>query len=307
MRRASCTMLAALLLLGLPAAGQTPPATPPVIEVVEPTPEPAAPAAPPEAAEGQPALDYRIGTGDVIEIDVFGNDDLSRTATVQTNGSITLPLLGEVPVAGQSEREVATRLTELLGKDYLVNPQVEVRIKEYRSQFVSVVGEVQGPGRKPLKGRTRLIDALVEAGGLNTRASGEVIVTRINGSFPDGGSTLTVRLGGALTPENQRLIETLLVSGDIITASTRQYVTVEGEVQRPGRYPIEGELTVSGAVSAAGGLTRFGSSDVRIRRVDPATGKTEILQANMKAIRKGKQTDTLLLPNDFVTVPRRLF
>jgi polysaccharide export outer membrane protein len=303
MRRLLVTLAGSVLLSGTSFAQ---------VVVVEPTPVAPAPEAAPAAqapgeVEQQSPFDYRIGAGDILEIDVFGNDDLSRTATVQTNGTITLPLLGEVPVVGQTEREAATHLTELLAKDYLVNPQVEVRIKEYRSQFVSVVGEVQSPGRKALKGRTRLIDAMVEAGGLNTRASGEIIVTRINGTFPDGATALTVHLGGTLTPENQRLIETLLVSGDMITASTRQYVTVEGEVQRPGRYPIEGELTVSGAVSTAGGLTRFGGSDVRIRRVNPATGQTQILEANLKAIRKGKQPDTTLLPNDFVSVARRLF
>ena len=59
-----------------------------------------------------------------------------------------------------------------------------------------------------------------------------------------------------------------LRNGDIITASPKYYVTVEGEVSRPGRYAIDGDLTVSGAISPAGGLTRFGSSDVKVRRVD---------------------------------------
>jgi polysaccharide export outer membrane protein len=264
--------------------------------------DPAA-SAPPESAS--PRAEYTIGAGDILEIEVFGNDDLSRTATVQTNGGISLPLLGEVAVADLTPRDAAARLTELLGRDYLVNPQVEVRIREYRSRYVSIVGEVQRPNRYALKGRLRLIDALVEAGGLSPRASGEVAVTRISGTFGHGEPTLHVRLGGPLTPETQRLIETELVNGDIVTASTRHYVTVEGEVQRPNRYPIEDELTVTGAVTLAGGLTRYGSSDLKIRRLDPASGKTEILEADLKAIRKGKQVDVILQPNDTVTVSRR--
>lgn len=273
-----------------------------------PTPAPL-PAASPLGAtvqqQGEP--DYLIGPGDVIEVDVFGNDDLSRTATVQTNGTVTLPLLGDVAVSGLAARAIAEKLKDLLGRDYLVNPQVEVRIKDYLSQFVSVVGEVQVPGRKPIKGRTRLIDALVEAGGFNTRASGEVVVTRISGAFPGGSHVLTVRLGGTLTPEGQRAIESPLVSGDIISASPREYVTVEGEVQRPNRYPIDGELSVTGALSLAGGLTRFASSDVKVRRLDPQTGQIQIREVDLKAIRKGKEPDLVLMPNDVISVARRIF
>jgi polysaccharide export outer membrane protein len=282
--------------LGLSLAAQAAPA-PAALALSTPTPA--------ETPEGAP--DYTIGAGDVLEIEVFGNDDLSRTATVQTNGTISLPLLGDLVVAGLSIREAAARLTELLGRDYLVNPQVEVRIKDYLSQYVTVVGEVQTPGRKPLKGRTRLIDALVEAGGVNSRASGEVILTRTSGVFPDGSRTLSVRLGGALTPDNEALLQTVLKNGDVVTASPRQFVVVEGEVQKPNRYAVDGDLTVTAAISLAGGLTRFGSSDVKIRRVNPATGKTEILEASLKAIRKGKQADVALLPNDTVTVSRRIF
>jgi polysaccharide export outer membrane protein len=82
---------------------------------------------------------------------------------------------------------------------------------------------------------------------------------------------------------------------------------VEGEIVRPGRYPIEGELTVTGAISTAGGLTRFGSNNLRVRRVDPTTGQTKILEVDLKAVRNGKQPDLVLLSNDVVSVPRRVF
>jgi polysaccharide export outer membrane protein len=252
--------------------------------------------------------DYRIGPGDVLEITVFDNDDLSRAPTVQTSGAIALPLLGEVPVAGLSVAEVKEKLTALLGRDYLVNPQVEVRVKEYQSQFVSVVGEVNSPGRKPLRGRTRLIDLLIEAGGFTPRASGEVVITRLQGEFDGGGKTLRLRLAsGPLTPKDQISLEVPLQDGDLVTASPKYYVTVEGEVAHPSRYPIEGELTVTGAISLAGGLSRFGSNDVKVRRVDPETGKTTILEVDLKEVRNGKAEDPRLSANDVITVPRRRF
>ena len=267
--------------------------------------EPAPPATAPSPVA---APDYRVGPGDVLEVTVFGNEDLSRTSTVQTSGVIALPLLGEVGVAGLTLPEVQRKLTTLLARDFLVNPQVEVKVKEYQSQFVSVVGEVNSPGRKPLRGKTRLIDVLVEAGGFTPRASGDVQIARREGSFEGGAKILRMRLSGAApSPQDQVNLEVLLRNGDLITALPKYYVTVEGEIVRPGRYPIEGELTITGAISTAGGLTRFGSSNLKVRRVDPETGQTRILDVDLKAVRKGKEPDLVLLSNDVISVPRRLF
>jgi polysaccharide export outer membrane protein len=259
--------------------------------------------APPKTAAG----DYRVGPGDVLDVTVLGNNDLSRTATVQPSGTITLPLLNDVPVGGLTVPEIQRKLTSLLGRDFLVNPQVEVRVKEYQSQFVLVVGEVNAPGRKPLRGASRLIDILVDAGGLNARASGDIAITRVEGAFEGGVKTLRLRLGGQFSVQDYVTLELPLRNGDIITALPRSYVTVEGEVQHPGRYPIEGDLTVTGAVSMAGGLTRFGSNDVKLRRIDASTGKVSITEVDLKAVRKGRKPDPPVAANDVISIPRRLF
>jgi polysaccharide export outer membrane protein len=268
-----------------------------------------APVSPPAPSPSpSPAADeYRVGPGDILDVVVFGNDDLSRAAPVQTDGTVNLPLLGEVPVAGLTVAEAQRKVTSLLARDYLVKPQVEVRVREYQSQAVTVLGEVNSPGRKVLKGRTRLIDVLVESGGFTPRASGEVSLSRSDGTFAGGAATLTLRLGGALDPVQRVNLEVLLRNGDIVTASPKAYVTVEGEVNRPGRYTIDEDLTVTGAVTLAGGLTRFGSNDLRVRRIDPKSGKVQILEVDLKAVRKGKVPDLKLLGNDVVTVSRRLF
>jgi polysaccharide export outer membrane protein len=152
------------------------------------------------------------------------------------------------------------------------------------------------------------VDVLVEAAGFTPRASGEVVITRSDGSFEGGANTLRLRLqGGAPSPQDRINLEIALRHGDVVTASQKYYVTVEGEVARPGRYVIENDLTVTGAISSAGGLTRYGSSDVKVRRVDPQTGTTRILEVKLKAVRNGKQADLPLLPNDVISVSRRLF
>ncbi|HEY6547362.1 MAG TPA: polysaccharide biosynthesis/export family protein, partial [Vicinamibacteria bacterium] len=169
-------MSAMLEVLLVVALAQTPPPPPYTT--------PAPMAAPAEAGAARPTPpEYRVGAGDVLELVVFGNEDLTRTPTVQPSGVIALPLLGEVPVGGLTVAEVQRKLTTLLARDFLVNPQVEVKVKEYQSQSVSVVGEVNSPGRKPLRGRTRLIDVLLEAGGFRPTASGEIVITRNEGTF----------------------------------------------------------------------------------------------------------------------------
>ncbi|HYN01398.1 MAG TPA: polysaccharide biosynthesis/export family protein [Vicinamibacteria bacterium] len=291
-------MIATLVLLALLQA--PPPAETPAA--------PGAPAAVPATVPATPG-DYEVGPGDVIEVAVYGNDDLSRIPTVQTNGSISLPLLGEVQVAGLTVAEVQRKITNLLAKDYLVNPQVEVKVRDYNSQYVSVVGEVNSPGRKPLRGKTRLIDLLSEGGGFKPTASGEVMITRTDGEFEGGGKSITVRITRSASPSMQDLVnlELQLKTGDIITAFPKSFVTVDGEVTRPGRYAIESDLTVTGAISLAGGLTRFGSNGVRLRRTDPVDGKVKIIEVDLKDVRNGKKPDVPLLPNDVISVSRRVF
>jgi polysaccharide export outer membrane protein len=289
-----------LLLLQVPPPADPAPAAPEPPAVAAPAPAPAPPDAP---ATGE----YGVGPGDVLEVNVIGNDDLSRIPTVQTNGAITYPLLGEVQVAGLTVAEIRRKLTNLLEKDYLVKPQVEVKVREFNSQYVSVVGEVNSPGRKPLRGRTRLIDALLESGGFKASASAEVMITRTEGEFEGGRKTITVRISSQATLQDQINLELPLRNGDIITALPKSYVTVDGEVNRPGRYAIEADLTVTGAISLAGGLTRFGSGSVKLRRTEPESGKVSILDVDLKDVRNGKKPDVPLLPNDVVSVPRRVF
>jgi polysaccharide biosynthesis/export protein len=273
-------------------------------------------AAPPAASVAPPSVeirddtesDYRVGAGDIVDVVVLGNQDLSRSAAVQTNGTIVLPLLGEVKVASLSVAEIKNKLTSLLARDYLVKPQVEVHVKEYASQFVTVLGEVNTPGRRPLRGRTRLLDVLLDVGGFTPRASGEVTISRLEGTFSGGEKALRIRLGTSTpTAQDQVNLDVPLRHGDLITASQKYYVTVEGEVARPGRYVLEPDLTVSGVISIAGGLTRYGSSSVKVRRMAPDSPTPTFLKVGLKDIRNGKQPDLPLQANDVVTVGRRLF
>ena len=130
-------------------------------------PAPAASAAAPVATKPivQGTRDYRIGPEDLIEIQVFGVDQLTRTVRVNSRGNVSLPLIGTVQVGGLTGSEAEAAIVSRLAESYLQDPQVSLFIKEYTSQRVVVEGAVNKPGVYPLRGNTSLLQTLAMAGG----------------------------------------------------------------------------------------------------------------------------------------------
>lgn len=121
---------------------------------------------------------YRIGPLDVLDISVFKVADLSKSVQVSDAGTINLPLVGEVPAAGRTARDVEQDLTRLFGGKYLQNPQVTVFIKEYNSQRITVEGAVKKPGVYPIQGQMTLLQSIATANGLEQASDLTVIVFR---------------------------------------------------------------------------------------------------------------------------------
>ena len=122
-----------------------------------------------EAAEG----DHKIAPLDIIMIDVVGEKDLSKELRVSTSGTITFPFLGSIEVKGKTPAEVENLLKGKLGKDYLVDPQVIITVKEYRSRTVSVIGQVNKPGliALPAEQKLGILEAIGQAGDLAKSAN----------------------------------------------------------------------------------------------------------------------------------------
>jgi len=114
--------------------------------------------------------EYRIAVNDILDISVYGEPDLTKTVRVSPEGTITYPLIGNIKAVGLTTQELQNRLTELLMKDYIVNPQVTVFIKEYAKVYV--LGQVKNPGAYELKSGLTVIGAIAMAGGLTDIASG---------------------------------------------------------------------------------------------------------------------------------------
>ncbi|WP_081446211.1 polysaccharide biosynthesis/export family protein [Hyphomicrobium denitrificans] len=156
---------------------------------------------------------YKIGPLDLLDVTVFRVPELSKTVQVAAAGTINLPLVGEVPAAGRTARDVERDLTKRFGGKFLQSPQVNVTIKEYNSQRVTIDGAVKKPGVYPIRGETSLLQLIATAEGLTDTAQTEIAVFR----KADGKSQAAkfdldqIRSGNAKDP--------VIVEGDLIVVS----------------------------------------------------------------------------------------
>ena len=262
----------------------------------------------PLAAQEKFTQEYRVGPKDLLEISVFGADELSRTVRVSEDGKVSLPLLGEVLVDGLTKSELEKKLAGLLGEKYVQNPQVTVFIREYQSKRVSVLGAVEKPGPYQLLGRQTLMQIVSEAGGLTRDAGSDIIIIR---QLPDGTST-SLRISiDELFLKGDAKLNVPLEAGDIVNIPVDKIVAVYvfGQVKNPGALQVKKSAVPSllQAIAQAGGFTdRASRGGVVIKRKDE-TGKEKEIKVNVRSILNNKQKDIPLLENDTVYVPESLF
>src|SRR5690606_15190952 len=127
--------------------------------------------------------DYRIGAQDLLQITVFGLKDFDREVRVNSNGQISLPLVGVVKAGGVTIPELERSIEEKLKDGFLQDPQVSVFVKEFTSQRVTLEGALKKPGVYPITGRTTLLQAIAMAEGLDDLADlqGVVIFRTVKG------------------------------------------------------------------------------------------------------------------------------
>jgi len=254
------------------------------------------------------ATDYKVGPKDLLEISVFGLDELNKTVRISEEGKITLPLLGEVEVEGLTKAELERKLSQLLEEKYLQNPQVTVFIREYQSKRVSVLGAVPNPGTYELLGRQTLLQIISKAGGLTQDAGKEIIVIR---QQEDGTSTSLKISIEDLIQKGDPTLNIPMQLDDIINIPIDKivHVYVFGQVKQPGALEVKKSNipTLLQAIAQAGGFSeRASKGAVLIKRIDEE-GKEIKIKVNVKAIIKGKRKDIQLKENDVVYVPETIF
>jgi polysaccharide export outer membrane protein len=241
------------------------------------------------------AGDYGLGSGDLVRITVYDQPDLTTETRVAESGSVLFPLIGEVPVAGVTASEASSRIAKALEKGgFIKNPQVNLVVLEFRGQEVSVLGQVNRPGRFPMQKASKLTDVLALAGGATTiGADTLVLITQREGKaerrvidmstlFSDGGQAHNLDVS----------------NNDILYVPREPRFYIYGEVQRPGSFRLERNMTVVQALSVGGGLTLRGTQKgMQILRRD-SDGQLQTLGANLADV---------LMPDDVIYVKESLF
>ncbi|MEQ1558614.1 MAG: polysaccharide export protein EpsE [Methyloglobulus sp.] len=221
------------------------------------------------------SADYAIGPDDSLRITVYGYDDIKTETRVSADGRITFPLVGEVQVAGKSTFEVERELASLLIKGgFILDPQVTVMVMDYKSQQVSVLGQVGKPGRYALESASTLVDLIAMAGGITPLGDDKALIARKNAAGEVTKQEIDLR---QMLESSEKAQLFAMQQGDIVYVPKAPMFYIYGEVLKPGSYRIEPKLSVAQALSLGGGLTPRGTErGIMVKRSDKNGKITEI-------------------------------
>jgi polysaccharide export outer membrane protein len=197
--------------------------------------------------------DYRLGPGDVIRINVFNYPEMTTETRIRQTGRITFPLLGEVDLDGLTVAAAEARIADRLRRGgYIAEPHVTLGVLQFRSREVTVLGEVNHPGKYALERPGRILDLLALAGGLITAEAADTVTL-----LRRDGSKVTIDVAALLEGDVRQNLA--IQGGDTLLVPKAPKFYVYGEVQRPGAYRLERGMSVTRAISLAGGLTPRGA------------------------------------------------
>ena len=272
------------------------------------------------SVDSQGIRNYLLGPGDVLEVRVFGQQDLSSTVEVDADGNISsLPFL-EKPIRAQcrSDRDVQKDIAAAYAK-YIKSPQVSVRVTDRKSrQPATISGAVRQPMQVVMMREVRLHELLTKAGGWTDRASGTIQIMHTqpemcpsdgavfqNAALQDKGN-----FGIAIFKINDLKLgkeeaDPFIRPGDIVIVTEGDPVYVTGSVNNPRELVIRDQLTLARAIAMAAGPQRLAkTSEVHIYRQREGQAGQDDLKFNYDEIRKGKAADPELKAFDIVHVPQ---
>lgn len=309
MKRSS-VLVAILLSLTLPA----------LVRAQEQQSAPSAPPAfsQPSSVDSQGIRNYLLGPGDVIDVRVFGQPELSAMVEIDSDGNVSsLPFLeSPIPAKCRTEKALQKDIAAAYGK-YIKNPQVSVRISERKSrQPATVFGAVRQPTRVQMQRKVRLNELVVVSGGFTERASGTIQILHTEPlmcpqpgeeaeAAPIDGTKIPfqiVKLSElkAGKPEANPVIR----PGDYVMVTEAEPVYITGSVVSPQGIFLRDQLTLSRALAMVGGVRKEAkSSEVRIYRQKPGAQNQELIKVDYAAIKKNQKPDFFLEAFDIVEVP----
>jgi len=277
----------------------------------------------PPPAPQAPGLDvqgiktYLLGPGDVVDIRVFGQPDLSSTAQVDGDGNLSsLPFLDKpIKAKCRTDKDVQTDIAAAYGK-LIKNPQVSVRIAERNSrQPATVFGAVRQPTRVEMRRKVRLNELMAVSGGFTERASGTIQILHTEPLMcPEPGEEAEAKpIDGTKIPlqivkiselrSGQTQANPVIRPGDYILVTEAEPVYITGAVLSPGGIYLRDQLMLSRALAMVGGPRKEAKlSDVKVYRQIPGSANQEVIHVDVAAIRKNEKPDFVLQPYDVIEV-----
>lgn len=250
----------------------------------------------PAAAQKESLL---IGPGDLIQVDVLDTPEMEQQVRVTDEGNAPLAYVGNVKVGGMTPGAAAEAIQSLLvSKNVMKHPQVTVRVQEYSTQDVSVLGQVHTPGAYPLTTPQPVLRVLSLAGGVTDLADRQVTIKR-HGSPKQ----LTYMLSN--DPQKMLTDMVMVYPGDIVMVPNAPVIYIMGDVGRPGGYAMSSNashLTMLQAIARAGSANKT-SVPSKVRLIRNTGDGTKETRVRLDAMEKGKIPDIDLQANDIIFVP----
>ena len=245
------------------------------------------------AASAQVPDDYVLGPLDQIEMNVANFPDLLTRTRIAPNGTVVLPLIGEVPVGGKTPAAAAAEIERRYRAGGFVNaPSVRLEITEYQSRKASVLGQVVTQGLIVLDRPYTVAELIARAGGLSPDAGDTANLVR---QRPDGSGADTVAID--LAQIGGSGATTVARPGDVIFVPRAPTVSVVGAVNHPGVYRMTPGMTVQQALATAGDVARIGTKrGLKVRRT--VAGATSVIPVSL---------DERLQAGDVLVIRERLF
>lgn len=283
----SLTAAAALLLVAAPAQAQVaqPSSTAAAASNPAGTPQTAPTPAPVVVVDAS----FTLGVGDSVNVGLVGRTDFNSQSQVSSEGTIFLPLIGQVKALGLTTADLTKQIeAELKKGGFFAAPIVHVEVTGVASRYATILGDVTSPGLLPLDRDYHLSDLLARVGARAGEGAGTIILTHKNGQSKKYSIEEIATGGDDGDPK--------ILPGDKIyfPAAGAEVFYISGQVKNPGAFPTTKDLTVRDAIARGGGLTEMGSDR-----------KTKIFRKNVRL--KSVTLDTVLQPGDIVQIGERLF
>jgi polysaccharide export outer membrane protein len=247
---------------------------------------------------------YRIGPADLLAIAVFSVPELSQELRVAEDGTITLPLVGAVAVAGLTVTAARDRMEQGFSR-YLRQPQVSVTVKEYGSRRITVMGAVNQPQVYLVGQAVRLMDVLAMAGGL-TKESGSAVHVMDQVKDESTGQTVSRSMVVNLDDLLKGYAEANITLGypAVVNVPNAGVFFVQGAVLRPGAYPVLKDMSAAKAIGSAGGFAFVADgSAIKVFRPHGPNPGTAIAVLDYKELLEHPDQDVKLQEGDVVVVP----